>query len=384
MLSSLLLLLLPLAAASGWWAAKRSEKRREEEETPPSPEYLKGLNYLLNEQTDKAIGVFVKMLEVNSETVEIHLALGNLFRRRGEVDRAIRVHQNLIARPSLNKIQRELVFLELGQDYMKAGVLDRAEQIFQDLIESEHKAKSLRYLRNIYEKEKEWENAIQMAEQYQSVSNEEQHVIIAQYYCELAQIALDRDDYELVTKHVKKAFSFDKTCARGSLIKGASEAKQAEFKAAMRSYRRVEQQDPIYLSEIIRPMYNCHEQLGTLEAYLNELKRILDEYRGLTVMVTLVDLMRKLSGEKETADYLSGYVHKHPSLLGMVELVDLIPPDSQSSSYVRYIKEALERLLEERNRYRCQNCGFSSKTIYWQCPSCRRWCSIKPVEDLGL
>ena len=188
MMLELLWLLLPLAAASGWLAARRGVRGTKAQLMPElSSDYFQGLNYLLNEQPDKAIEVFVRMLEVNSDTVETHLALGNLFRRRGEVDRAIHIHQNLIARPTLKPEQRTQALMELGQDYMRAGLLDRAESLFEELVQVDaHTAAALQQLLVIYQQEKDWDRAIQTARRLGVVSGRNMAPVIAQYYCELA------------------------------------------------------------------------------------------------------------------------------------------------------------------------------------------------------
>ena len=159
-------LLLPLAALSGWYAAMASARDRTSgaSRTLLSPDYFKGVNYLLNEQSDKAVEVFTRALEVDSDTVETHLALGNLYRRRGEVDRAIRIHQSLISRESLRAEERSEAALELGHDYLRAGLLDRAESLFKELVDSDsYVDRALSRLVDIYEQERDWGRAIRTA-----------------------------------------------------------------------------------------------------------------------------------------------------------------------------------------------------------------------------
>ncbi|NNF96569.1 MAG: tetratricopeptide repeat protein, partial [Halobacteria archaeon] len=184
----ILFFLLPIAALSGWWLGRRSKARRQEESSLELPSsYLRGLNYLLNEQQDKAIDLFIQLLDVDNDTVETHLALGSLFRRRGEVDRAIRIHQNLIARPTLSKEQRMQALFELGQDYMRAGLLDRAETLLGELIGNEpHTVAALQHLLDIYQQEKDWDKAIQIAQRLESRTGQSKRNLIAQYYCEKA------------------------------------------------------------------------------------------------------------------------------------------------------------------------------------------------------
>ena len=253
MLLETLFLLLPVAAISGWVAGRRSKPDvQDARQNTISPIYLKGLNYLLNEQPDKAIDVFIKLLEVDSDTIETHLALGSLFRRRGEVDRAIRIHQNLIARPSLTKEQRSQSLFELGQDYLRAGLLDRAEALFSDLIVSApHTEVALNYLIDIYQQEKDWEKAIETARRIEVKTGNKQYMRVAHYYCELAEQAIQKGDKIRAHKLVKKALNTNKNSVRASLLDGKLEIQNGNDKTAIKSLRRVEQQDISYLGEAI-------------------------------------------------------------------------------------------------------------------------------------
>ncbi len=203
MMLDLLLLLLPIAAVSGWYGGYKHKSSAAQKPNFLPRDYFIGLKYLIDEQPDKAVDIFIKMLEVNSDTVETHLALGGLFRRRGEVNRAIRIHQNLIARPQLVKGQRVQALSELAQDYMRAGVLDRAENLFLELLELDKgNEANFRYLLHIYEQQKDWEQAITIARKLHNMQP-----AIAHYYCELGD-------------H-KKALLMDKNCVRATLLQGA-------------------------------------------------------------------------------------------------------------------------------------------------------------------
>jgi lipopolysaccharide biosynthesis regulator YciM len=232
---NLLWLLLPVAALSGWLIGQRRINQKDGSSSSSIyPEYFKGLNYVLNEQPDKAIEVFIKMLEVDSETVETHLALGNLFRRRGEVDRAIRIHQNLIARPSLDREQRANALLELGMDYMRSGLLDRAEALFLELIESNlHLNDSCTELLDIYQQEKDWENAIKIARKLEIISGEKSNSIIAQFYCECADSALIDGNMRVAKDSIRQAISIYPKCVRASLIEGKMYQKIGKEKLAI-------------------------------------------------------------------------------------------------------------------------------------------------------
>ena len=203
----------------------------------------KGLNFLLNEQPDKAIEVFTHVLEVNSETVETHLALGNLFRRRGEVERAIRIHQNLIARPTLDKEQRSHALLELGQDYLKAGLFDRAENLFLELAEIRlHSEQALRLLLRIYQQEKEWDKAISSARKLARFSGENMNNVVAHYNCELAELAYANKDYSAARAFVREALSSDRKCVRANILLGDIEAEGNRHRDAIKAWKHIEEQ----------------------------------------------------------------------------------------------------------------------------------------------
>lgn len=250
-------LLLPAAAWSGWWLANRSNSNKDAHvHNRLSREYVVGLNYLLNEQSDKAVDVFIKLLEVDSDTVETHLALGSLFRRRGEVDRAIRIHQNLIARPQLSIQQRKEALMALGQDYMSAGVFDRAERIFLEVVElgGSRDTSSLQGLLAIYQQEKAWEKALDIIKKLEISTGASFHNQAAHYYCEMASQALKINAMDRAIYCIKQAMNVDPESVRASLMNATIEMKEGRYKQAIRSLKRVPQQDAEFLTEIIEPL----------------------------------------------------------------------------------------------------------------------------------
>src|SRR3990167_8991790 len=206
-------LLLPAAAYSGWLAAIRQFKQKEnKKDNRLSREYVVRLNYLLNEQPDKAVDIFIKLLDVDSETVETHLALGSLFRRRGEVDRAIRIHQNLIARPQLHIMQRKAALMALAEDYLRAGVYDRAERIFIEVVElgGDTDPNSLKGLLAIYQHEKAWEKALDILKKFALVTGNHMNKEAAHYHCEMAEQCLSKGAEEQAYNMMKQALVIDK------------------------------------------------------------------------------------------------------------------------------------------------------------------------------
>ncbi len=383
-MQELLWLLLPIAAASGWLAARRSEQRTEKPPAGRSPDYFRGLNYLLNEQPDKAIDVFVKMLEVDSETVETHLALGNLFRRRGEVDRAIRIHQNLIARPTLNRDQRAQALLELGQDYMRAGLFDRAESLFNELCEMKmYQEQALENLRIIYQQEKEWERCLQVARELERLTGEPLRTERAHYYCELAEEARAKKDFSALAALLKKAHGSDENCVRATILQGQMEVAERACKAAIKTFKRVERQDPAYLSEVLPMLLECYKEGGRQELK-DYLRQLYERNQGIAPALALVDLVQGEEGDAAALRFLTDYLQQHPDLEGLDRLIrlSLKGVDAAAADTLGILQQLVTKLIEGRPAYQCSQCGFTAKTLHWQCPGCKSWSSIKPVQGL--
>lgn len=386
-ISLLLWLLLPVAATSGWLAAKRSlSSQAQTQSRRLSSDYLKGLNYLLNEQPDKAIDIFIKLIDVDSETVETHLALGVLFRRRGEVNRAIRIHQNLLARSSLNPQQRSLALLELGQDYQRAGLLDRAEALYQELLEAGHyHSFACQQLLSIYEQEHDWEKAIRTAQLLGNLNGQQVPPMIAHYYCEQAEHARQQQDTEQARCLLRQALKVDPLCVRASLIEGQISLDAKEPDKAINAFKRVEAQNVLYLSEIIDPLQQCYEQSSLMPAeFKSYLQYILDQYGGITPMLELARIIRQEEGEQQATLFVVEQLRERPSLRGLDHFIDISLPnaDGMAKDNLLLFKEITSQLLKNRAIYKCSECGFTGKTLHWQCPSCKEWNTVKPIHGI--
>lgn len=380
----LLWLLLPVAAASGWIAARwpgGSLGKRASFDLPSA--YFEGLNYLLNEQPDKAIELFIKVLEVNSETAETHLALGNLFRRRGEVERAIRVHQNLVARPTLDPGQRAQALLELGQDYLKAGLFDRAENLFKELIDNrDYSERALVFLLNIYQQEREWVDAISISKKLAKVSGESQKVRIAQYYCELAQTALDNKDYATAERYIKQAFSADRECVRASLMQGSIEEEQGNYKEAIKAWKKIEKQDVSFLGEVADKIANSYRKLGDDAELRKFFSTVSERHNSAEMMLVLGDIIREKEGVETAEAFIVDWLRKKPSVQGLYRLIDLnVWKAGNQSSDLMLLKGIIGELKNRQEGYVCKQCGFKGKSMHWLCPSCSDWNTIRPEQD---
>lgn len=376
--SELLWLLLPVAAASGWIAARGVQIRRRVGDLRIEPEYFKGINYLLNEQPDKAIEVLLQIVQIDSETVEPHFALGNLFRRHGEVDRAIRIHQNLIARPLLTRAQRNRAMFELGQDYYQAGLLDRAESLFREIVERDPKnSGALRLLGSIYEQENEWEKAIAVTSPLEG-----SRAVLANYYCELAAQALAAGDRVRAKKMLRRAYFKDRKCVRASLLAAVVARADGKLKAAIKALQRVSKQDPNYLSEVVTPLLECCDQAGRPEQAIGFLATALLWQGAFPPVVAFAQYLARHRGEAEAQRYVAAYLRAHPSLPGLAHLLEWLAQDDgdERRRSLEIGTLVMNKLLEEIPVYNCINCGFRGKSMHWQCPGCRQWNTVRPYQ----
>jgi lipopolysaccharide biosynthesis regulator YciM len=380
--------LILIALGCAWYLGYQTRQRDSVMRKVNLPrDYLVGLNFLLNEEPDKAVDVFIKMLEVDSSTVETHLAVGKLFRRRGEVDRAIRIHQNLIARPQLDKTYREQSLFELGQDYLSVGVLDRAERIFLEVVAiKEYSVAALRALLDIYQQEKAWENAIQTATKLAAVTRKSMQPVIAHYYCELAETLQAKGQNEQAHQHLKQALDADSQCVRASLLLAARDMDKGDYKTALRSLKRIKDQDPNYLSEAIDALASCYEKLNEEEKLVSYLMRVLDEYPKIPVVLILSERIRQWKGDKVAANFVADYLRRYPSLSGLHLFINLYISNAEGRARedLLILQGLTHKLLSDKPEYQCESCGFSGKSLHWQCPGCKQWSSVKPLHSLEM
>ncbi|MGE0081085.1 MAG: lipopolysaccharide assembly protein LapB [Thiohalomonadaceae bacterium] len=380
----LLFLLLPFAALSGWWIGRNGRTTQGLKASRElSQGYLQGLNYLISEQPDKAIEVFVRMLDVDSDTIETHFALGSLFRRRGEVDRAIRIHQNLIARPALSVSQRNHALYELGRDYFAAGLLDRAENLFVELAnDPEFRGRALVQLQAIYQQEKEWDKAIEVADRLGYVDSGSLGPTIAHYHCELAEKAMQNGERERATRLVKRALSVDRHCVRASLLEAELELGRDQAKAALKALARIEHQDPEFISESLDLLQRAYQRAGKPAQFIAHLEHLFDAFPSTSVALAYTESVRAREGAQAAAAMLTEQLRAHPSLWGLLQLIGmkLEDPRPESRDDILLVQELLTKYLESKPRYRCKSCGFVTKALHWQCPGCKQWNTVKPIQ----
>jgi lipopolysaccharide biosynthesis regulator YciM len=383
-----LFLLLPIAAASGWLIARRAGPPRRHDPACGSadPVFFRGLNYLLNEQPDKAIDVFLKLAEVDGETAETHLALGALFRRRGEVDRAIRIHQNLVARETLSTAQRGYALYELGRDYMLAGLFDRAESLFLELVEQGlQDRRALRSLIEIYQAEKDWHRCLETADQLRRRAEQPMQAEIAHYHCELAEEYLRHGRRDEARAHLLDAQAVDRDCFRATLVQARMEMDGGDAASALMLYRHLARRGPEYLPAMLPELLRCCELLER-RAVARELGELFAAHPSPPLMLELSLAIEREQGAVAALQFLQDYLAGHADLAGAERLLELrlarLPEEAGNGD--EQLLEVVRHLVAAQPTYRCEQCGFEARALHWQCPSCKHWGSIKAVAPAPL
>lgn len=371
-----------LLVAAGWAMGRFGERDEESAPPPLNIDYLKGLNFLLNEQTDQALEHFLRMVRVDDKTIETHFALGSLFRRRGEVDRAIRIHQNIIARPDLASEQRDQALYSLAKDYLGAGLLDRAEKLFVRLAQgSRFQVQALESLCGIYEQEREWEKAIDVGQRLELLGGNSQALPIAHYYCELAEAAAAANDYRSARRYVKKAQSGRPRTMRGALTRAHIARDSDDNKTALKLYHRIIDDSTYLIAEALPEMVSIYEKENAVPELQSALRKLLRKNPDMNSLIAYSAIVNDLGGIAVIDDCVEQYMLNEPTLGEFIDLQQLSEggEDSQASALAR-VRGALCKLASKTPRYQCQECGFSSLRLLWQCPSCRNWETQRPAS----
>lgn len=371
-----------LLAAAGWAMGRFGERDDEDAPPPLNIDYLKGLNFLLNEQTDQALEHFLAMVRVDDKTIETHFALGSLFRRRGEVDRAIRIHQNIIARPDLAAEQRDQALYSLAKDYLGAGLLDRAEKLFVRLAQgSRFQVQALEALCGIYEQERDWEKAIDAGQRLEVLGGRSLALQIAHYHCELAEAAAAKGDYASARQYVKKAQAGRPRTMRGALTRAHIARDTNDNKTALKLYHRIIDENTYLIAEALPEIVAIYERENATAELESALQTLLRKNPEMSSLVAYTAIVNDLGGIPVIDDCVEQYMLNEPTLGEFVELQRLSEGDKGSSeSALAKVRGALSKLASATPRYQCQECGFSSQRLLWQCPSCRNWETQRPAS----
>ncbi len=382
------LIAIPVFFALGWIAARVDINQLVSESRSLPRGYFKGLNFLLNEQPDKAIDAFIEIVKLDPETVELHFALGNLFRRRGETERAIRVHQNLLARPDLAQEHKVHAQYELGQDYLKAGLLDRAEETFNLLVDTQYSAQARRALLEIYQREKEWKRAIEAAVGLQESGAGSRQKEIAQFYCELAQDELVHTHADAALAMLDKALAADRKNVRATMLIGDAHISKGDTEAALLAWRRVEQQSVPHVALVAQRLMDAYRSVGRPQEGLNLLKSYLAEASSIDLLEVVFKAVVELDGVDAANQLVSDELRRTPTLLGLDKFLEarLMEARPEVRPELLLVKNLVHGYTQKLARYQCSHCGFKARQFYWQCPGCSQWETYPPrrTEELNV
>jgi len=375
-----LLALTLLFFALGWIAARIDIKHllRESRALPLS--YFRGLNFLLNEQPDKAIESFIEVVKVDPQTIDLHFALGNLFRRQGEIDRAIRMHQNLLDRPDLPPDKRETAVFELAQDFHRAGLLDRAEDLFTKLDGSTFELQSLGSLLQIYEQEKDWTKAISATRRMETLAKRPYFKEIAHYHCELAQGSLLRTQVDEARRFIEQALAEYKLCTRATMLLGDLEAQQGNDAAAIAAWQRIESQNPAFLGLVADRLADAYRRTGDVAQGIRVLRNYEDQYPSLDLLTTLFNQILAHDGPEAGTQLIKDELSRNPTLLGLDKLLEaqLMEAPAERRHDLELVKTLVSQHIKRLGMYRYEQCGFRAKQYYWRCPGCSKWETYSP------
>ena len=383
-----MLLVFPLFFGMGWLAARIDIKQLVDESSVLPRSYFQGLNFLLNEQQDKAIDAFIEVVKVDPQTVELHFALGSLFRRRGEVDRALRMHLNLVERAGLDKEKRQQALFELAQDYLKAGILDRAEALFQDLQESPYTKPALNFLLELYQKEKDWLKAIEVTQRLSKISGESHSRETAFFYCELAAADIAGLNMDAARANLERALEVHPQAVRATMMLGDIESAMQNHSLAIKIWQRIEQQNSQYLPLVAERLLAAYQLTGRKDEAISMLQDYLAKYPSLDMMNVLFDAILQRDGAEAAYILVRDELQRNPTLLGLDKLLEarLLGIADDRRADVEMVKKLVHQRTRSLAMYRCSSCGFKARLFYWHCPACHGWETYSPrrTEENGL
>lgn len=392
------LIIVPILFGLGWVAA-RVDIRQMLSETRNLPDsYFKGLNFILNEEPDRAIDAFIEVAKLDPETTELHFALGSLFRRRGEMERAIRVHQSLLARADLPQAEREQALHELAHDFLKAGMLDRAEQTFQQVLETRFAVSAVRALIRIYESEHDWPRAIDAVRRLRGLVDEPVPQL-AHYQCELAQTALSAKPADIdgalaaldAAEHAAQKLASDgqghAAKTRIAMLRAAVARLQNNLEGERAFLETVLTGAPTYAGLVAGRLYDNYQSAGQGAEGLSLLRQHYLRHPSLDVFNIVFRGLREQAGQDQAWSFAREALQAHPSLLGLDRLLEVelaIPEENrvtipgQPFTDLSLLRKLIHRHTQRLDRYACRECGFEARHYYWQCPGCNAWETYQP------
>ena len=378
------LVLLPLLFAAGWWLRGFDARQRSGEADGGPRAYFRGLNYLLNEQPDKAIDAFIEVVRLDPETIDLHFALGNLFRRRGEVDRAVRIHTHLLNRADLPARSRAEALAELAQDFLKGGLLDRAEESFTRLLdEPRHRVEALRALLRIYQMEREWGKAIDVARRLEREAGESSHAQVAHFHCESAEKALAAGNEDEARGHLEQALKSNRKSVRAAILAGDLALRFGAAEEAIGHWRAVGEISPDHLPLVAGRLADALDAAGRRAEALNFLRRSLLDHPSIDLLDITHARVAAWESPAAAEALLREELQRHPSLAGFERLL-ATRATAFGDAPVEQLHALIKAQARKLARFRCSKCGFRAREFQWQCPGCSSWDSYPPrrIEEL--
>ena len=376
------LVAVPVLFVAGWWFRGLDQRQRDNERRPET--YYKGINLLLNDQPDKAIDAFIEVVKLDPETIELHHALGNLFCRRGEFDRAVRIHNHLLNRADLPPHERALALSELANDYLKAGIYDRAEDSFKRLMdEPDYRLEAMRALLNIYCTEQEWESAIAMANSLEKEAGENHLTEVAHFYCELAQRHLRAKRVDDAKHLLEEALKVDRRCVRALIALGQIALQANQPEQALNYWAKVETVSPEHLTLVMASMAQAYEMQGKHDQAMNLIYRALSDMPSAETLAIALEITQKTEGDEGAQRLLKEELERHPTLWAYEKLTQLRLKEHPDNQDLQLLVQLLKPYVSRPGRYQCSECGFRAKGFQWHCPGCSAWSSYPPtrIED---
>ncbi len=370
-------LLLPFGMALGWaWARRRGTV----EGAPRSREdAAAGLGSL--DPDDQAIAALSHAADAEPAAAELQLTLGALFRKRGEIDRAIRLHETLLARGDLPRQVADAARIELAQDYLKAGLLDRAEALLQGTEGSSPQlAGALELLLDLYEQARDWAQALEVGRRLQAVKGQSLGPRLAQYCCEMAESAQQQKDPAGASRLLQQALEYNPECVRASLAQAALAEAAKDWPAAIKAYWRAMQQDGRFFAEVAPALERCYQEAGDRQGYsqfLAEAETALNQ----SAAPALFRARWLQAQQQDVRAYFGEHLARKPTRQGMLLWLELGAGEADAPAWLGTLAESLKKSLQSRPRYACGSCGLQPSLLFWQCPRCKRWESVAPVEE---
>ncbi len=395
-MNELLVLLLPLAAFTGWWLARTDKKMGHEQK---ADDYFKGLGYLLEDKTDQAIDIFVQIASLDDSTVENQITLGDIFRHRGEVDRALHVHSNLADKGELTPATRQKLHFALAEDHLAAGIMNHAEDYFQRVTEDTHptlRDLARRRLIALYAEQAQWQKAIEVGQDLDPFKRDAIQQHIAHYHCELAKLALAKQDDKTAITYLQQALECDKNCVRATLKLGRLAASQGNYVAAIGHFNRLERQNPAFLPEILGDFAVCYEAVNQQHEWKMALKRLAKTYNNPVLVLRYNQLVAETEGVDAARDFLQQRLQSNPNILTIQAFLKLIDQGSEkdgepasehnhvADNAIHLLNTSIDKVLGYALKYRCSECGFRGNQLNWQCPGCKQWGTFMPISDVSL